>query len=302
MRRRTLTLRQIYKEGEAFLAERNVPDASLDAWLLLSYVTGADRAAYYGDPGREVPPEDAKRYFSCIEARGKRIPLQHITGEQEFMGFSFHVDGNVLVPRQDTELLVCEALKLLRPGMRVLDLCTGSGCILISLLKLARERLHMEGVTGVGADISEAALAVAGRNAKSLGVRAEWVRGDLFEHVGGRFDLILSNPPYIPTWRIGTLQDEVRLYDPREALDGGEDGLYFYREIAGQSADYIRDGGLLIFEIGQEQGAAVSRLMRGQGYREVQIKKDLAGLDRAAIGIYDVHSARGQKNQRIQTG
>lgn len=290
MKQRTLTLRQIYKEGEAFLAEKQVPDAHLDAWLLLSYVTGIDKAAYYGNPEQEVPPEDAQRYFACIEARGRRVPLQHITGEQEFMGFPFYVDENVLIPRQDTEILVCEALKILEPGMRILDLCTGSGCILISLLKMSRERLHMEDITGVGADISEAALAVAERNAKALEVRAEFRQGNLFDNIEGKFDLAISNPPYIPTRCIDALQDEVRLYDPRIALDGREDGLYFYREIVRGSAGHIKDGGRLMFEIGQDQKDPVSCLMREAGYEEIQVKKDLAGLDRAITGIYSKKS------------
>lgn len=293
MRQRTLVLRQIYKEGTAALKEKKVPDAALDAWLLLSYVTGVSKALYYGNPDAQVQPEKAEEYFRYIEMRGRRIPLQHITGEQEFMGLTFHVNEHVLVPRQDTEILVEECLKILKPGMRILDMCTGSGCILLSLLKLGKEKAHAGAISGhgmdisgAGTDISEEALSVANRNMKKLGILAEFLKSDLFENVEGKFDIIVSNPPYIPTEEIETLQEEVRLYDPRIALDGGGDGLYFYREIVRESVRYIKDGGHLMFEIGCGQGEEVSFLMAAAGYRHVQVIKDLAGLDRVAVGVY----------------
>ena len=280
MNGKILTLQQIYREGKETLERAGIAEAELDAWYLLEYVTGISRASYYGDPGRVVTEEDLCRYRECIEKRAGHIPLQHITGEQEFMGLSFRVNDQVLIPRQDTETLVEEALKYAMPGMRVLDLCTGSGCILISLLHFC------PGLTGVGSDISAEALKMARTNGQRLHVedRVQWLCGDLFEKVTGAFDLIVSNPPYIRSAEIEELQEEVRLYDPRIALDGAEDGLLFYRRIIEESKSYLKNGGRLLFEIGCDQGRDVAELLENAGYTEVSVKKDLAGLDRVAAG------------------
>ena len=280
MNGKILTLQQIYREGKETLERAGIAEAELDAWYLLEYVTGISRASYYGDPGRVVSEEDLCRYRECIEKRAVHIPLQHITGEQEFMGLSFRVNDQVLIPRQDTETLVEEALKYAMPGMRVLDLCTGSGCILISLLHFC------PGLTGVGSDTSAEALKMARTNGQRLHVedRAQWLCGDLFEKVTGAFDLIVSNPPYIRSAEIEELQEEVRLYDPRIALDGAEDGLLFYRRIIEESKSYLKNGGRLLFEIGCDQGRDVAELLENAGYTEVSVKKDLAGLDRVAAG------------------
>lgn len=276
-----LTLQMIYKEGMETLEHAGIPDAKLDAWYLLEYVTGISRASYFGDPKREVPKEQAESYREVILRRAGHIPLQHITGEQEFMGYSFLVNPDVLVPRQDTETLTEEALKFTEPGMKVLDLCTGSGCILISLMK----KCH--GLTGTGCDISEKALKTARENGRRLQVEASWIQSDLFEQISERFDLIVSNPPYIRTGVIEELQEEVRLHDPWIALDGKKDGLYFYRRIIAESTGYIRDNGALMFEIGHDQAEDVVRLMEEAGYTQIRVKKDLAGLDRVVTGRYN---------------
>ena len=276
-----LTLQMIYKEGAETLEHAGIPDAKLDAWYLLEYVTGISRASYFGDPKREVPKEQAESYREVILRRAGHIPLQHITGEQEFMGYSFLVNPDVLIPRQDTETLTEEALKFTEPGMKVLDLCTGSGCILISLMK----KCH--GLTGTGCDISEKALKMARENGRRLQVEASWIQSDLFEQISERFDLIVSNPPYIRTGVIEELQEEVRLHDPWIALDGKEDGLYFYRRIIAESTGYIRDNGALMFEIGHDQAEDVVRLMEEAGYTQIRVKKDLAGLDRVVTGRYN---------------
>lgn len=285
MNQRILTLQQICREGAEILENAQVPDAALDAWLLLSRVTGLTRAAYYGRPDEKVEPEKAEQYFALIEKRRSRIPLQHITNEQEFMGYSFYVNEDVLIPRQDTEILVEEALNRLKPGMRILDLCTGSGCILLSVLKMGRERKQIENLAGSGADISADALRVAQYNADRLGIHAKFIRSDLFDQIEGKFDMILSNPPYIPTKVIEGLQDEVRLHEPYIALDGKDDGLYFYRKIIEQSTGYLEAGGSLILEIGHDQALAVSALMEKAGYGKICVKKDLAGLDRIVAGM-----------------
>lgn len=276
-----LTLQMIYKEGAETLEHAGIPDAKLDAWYLLEYVTGISWASYFGDPKREVPEEQAESYREVILRRAGHIPLQHITGEQEFMGYSFLVNPDVLIPRQDTETLTEEALKFTEPGMKVLDLCTGSGCILISLMK----KCH--GLTGTGCDISEKALKTARENGRRLQVEASWIQSDLFEQISERFDLIVSNPPYIRTGVIEELQEEVRLHDPWIALDGKKDGLYFYRRIIAESTGYIRDNGALMFEIGHDQAEDVVRLMEEAGYTQIRVKKDLAGLDRVVTGRYN---------------
>ena len=169
--------------------------------------------------------------------------------------------------------------------VRILDLCTGSGCILLSMLHYVRRKRKID-IYGVGSDISKEALAVAVENAKKLGIEAKFVQGDLFENVEGSFDMILSNPPYIRTSEIERLQEEVRFHDPIKALDGKEDGLYFYRIIVKESRQYLKRGGWLIFEIGSDQAEAVKTLLQEAGYENIEVKKDLAGLDRVVYGMY----------------
>ena len=191
----------------------------------------------------------------------------------------------MLVPRQDTEILVEEVMRELQDGMRVLDLCTGSGCILISLLH------YSNGCTGVGTDISGEALTVARRNgAALLGAEKEYafLESDLFDRVEGRYDVIVSNPPYIRREEIDTLMPEVRDHEPRMALDGGVDGLDFYRRIVAGSPSYLTGGGRLYLEIGWDQGDAVQELLLRQGFREVNVVQDYAGLDRVVCGYWPI--------------
>lgn len=276
-----------YREAVAFgsgiLTEAGVMDPELDAWYLLQMVCKIERSYYYAH-GEEAVAEDRMReYEIAFRKRAERIPLQYILGEQEFMGLKFKVNSGVLIPRQDTETLVEEAIRLVRPGMRVLDLCTGSGCVLVSILKNVPE------LSGVGSDISKQALLVAKENARYHEVEAEWIRSDLMDQITGEFDLIVSNPPYIPTGVIGTLMPEVRDFEPVEALDGREDGLYFYRRITAQAAEYLKPEGWLCMEIGYDQGDAVSQLMREAGFSQVEVVKDLTGNDRVVKG-------KGKKN------
>ena len=288
MKLKTLELQKVYKEGEMFLKEAGIEESVIDAWLLLEFVTGISRAKYLCSPFMEISEKDAERYCELIELRAKRIPLQHITGEQEFMGYTFKVNEHVLIPRQDTEVLVEEAIKYLRPGKSVLDMCTGSGCILLSLLKMSAEKYYMSNVKGTAVDISEEALKVAAFNAKELRVSVEFVQSDLFENVTGKYDILVSNPPYIRTAVIEELQDEVKLHDPFIALDGKEDGLYFYRKIIEVSVNYLNDKAMVLFEIGHDQGEDVSNLLKDAGFSNVWVKKDLAGLDRVVIGMYNI--------------
>lgn len=285
MNGKIFTLRNLYQSGTEKLEKAGIREAKLDAWYLLESKTGISRAVFLADPDREVEEEKAESYQKDICTRARRIPLQHITGEQEFMGLNFKVNENVLVPRQDTEILVEEALKRIRPDMQILDMCTGSGCILESILKFGeKKQMHLK---GTGCDISGEALKVARENNSRLGTDARFIKSDLFESVTGKYDMIVSNPPYIRTEEISRLDEEVKLHDPWIALDGKEDGLYFYRLIVKDSIRYLNKGGYILFEIGFDQGKDVSELLKNEGYEEIEIKKDLAGLDRVVMGRYN---------------
>ena len=280
-----MTLEEAYGYGKKVLEEHGIGDASVDAWILLEHITEISRAMYYVNPKQEITSEQKIQYEYFIEQRARRIPLQHLTKEQEFMGLTFEVNEKVLIPRQDTEILVETVLEDLEPNMRVLDVCTGSGCILISLLKMLQDGRGQDTVKGVGVDISKEALEVAEKNARKHNTEAVFLQSDLFENVEGMYDIIVSNPPYIKTEEIEKLEDEVKLYDPMLALDGKEDGLYFYRKIIKESRKYLKKNGKLYFEIGHTQGEEVKTLMEEAGFSDVRVKKDLAGLDRVVYGV-----------------
>lgn len=288
MKQRTLKLQRIYKEGSAYLESRQIPDAQIDAWYLLEYVTGISRASYYGNPEKNISEEEAKRYWEYLEKRARRIPLQHITGSQEFMGYEFLVNEHVLIPRQDTEVLVDEVMKLTSDSSRVLDMCTGSGCIIISLAAAGHTAECEYGAVGV--DISDKAIEVAEYNSKLNGVPyVDFIKSNMFAELrdtGVKFDVIVSNPPYIPTKDIRELSDEVKLHDPLLALDGDEDGLKFYRAITRNAVDYLNKGGYLCYEIGYNQAQDVSDILVSCGYNDIRVVKDLAGLDRVVIARY----------------
>lgn len=277
-----MTLREAYEYGREQLSLAGIDDADLDAWYLLEFVTGITRTIYYVKMQDTLSQEQETQYRKYIEIRATHIPLQHITGVQEFMGLEFLVNEHVLVPRQDTEVLVERVLEVLEPDMKLLDMCTGSGCILISLLKSSKVS-----VLGVGVDVSEEALKVAKLNSDKMDVKAEFIQSDLFENVSGKYDVIVSNPPYIRTAVIEELKEEVKCHDPFIALDGKEDGLYFYRKIVKESLEYLCEGGRLFFEIGHDQGENVKKLMEQAGFTGVTVKKDLAGLDRVVFGQYN---------------
>ena len=278
-----MTYREAIETGTRILQKENIADAKIDAWYLLQMACKIDRNFYYLHEEDELTAEQQSEYVSTVHKRAEHVPLQYIIGEQEFMGLKFKVNSNVLIPRQDTETLVEEALRVAKPGMRVLDLCTGSGCIIISLAK------NVADISCTGSDISKQALLVAKENAKANEVEVEWERSDLFENISGTFDLIVSNPPYIPTGEIPGLMPEVRDFEPVDALDGKEDGLYFYRIITEKSPEYLTSDGYLYFEIGYDQGEAVSAMMRQCGYTQVEVIKDLAGNDRVVKGRKKEH-------------
>ncbi len=294
------TYGEVYREGAARLGKAGIEEAALDARLLLEFVCGTDRNTLLVHGDRDVSGDEYGRYSGLIERRALRVPLQHLTGGQDFMGLTLLVNEDVLVPRQDTEVLVEEVMKQLHDGMRILDLCTGSGCILLSLLHYSND------CEGVGVDLSEKALAVAGENYERLRearpqMKARFLQGDLFAALGSeaderqdegangsgeQFDIIVSNPPYIKTDVIDTLMPEVREYEPAMALDGGADGLVFYHRIAKDAGKYLSGGGMLFFEIGCEQAEDVRKIMEEVGFREIAVVKDFAGLDRVVYGSW----------------
>ena len=279
--------RDLYSQGIEKLSSVNIPDAKVDARILLEYACKTDRNALFLHGDMEVKDEDEKTYLELLSKRVNHIPLQYLTGEQDFMGLTFKVNASVLIPRQDTECLVEIVLKHLHDGMCILDMCTGSGCILISLLHYSND------CVGVGVDLSKDALMVAKDNAERLAnngisdkMNVTFVHSDLFENIDGKFDIIVSNPPYIKTEVIKGLMPEVKDYEPMMALDGMEDGVYFYRKIIKSAKEHLSRGGQLFFEIGHDQGQEVSDLMRKEGYTCVEVEKDLAGLDRVVYGTF----------------
>ncbi|MEQ2562611.1 peptide chain release factor N(5)-glutamine methyltransferase [Ventrimonas sp. CLA-AP-H27] len=286
-----MTLYDLLNEGSAALLQAGDTDGENDAKLLLFEAFHLDLVHFLMDRLRPLSEQDEqvqeqiRTYRSMITKRASRIPLQQILGSQEFMGLEFYVNEHVLIPRQDTETLVELVLQEQQSTeKKLLDLCTGSGCIAISLAVKG----GYESVTAT--DLSEEALKVAERNAKAHQKEIIFRQGDLFtalpQSEAGTFDIITSNPPYIPTAVIATLEPEVREHEPMMALDGTEDGLKFYRQIAKKAGTWLKPGGVIYLEIGYDQGEAVSGLLREAGFDKVRVVKDLPGKDRVVCGIW----------------
>jgi release factor glutamine methyltransferase len=267
------TYKELLQTARETLKEYGIADADVDAWYLLAHVFNMKRTDFLLHGEELAPEDDGKKYMELVKKRAGHIPLQHITGTQEFMGLEFEVSQDVLIPRQDTEILVEEVLRFCE-GKTVLDMCTGSGCIIISLMKLGMAS------QAIGVDLSKKALEIATKNAHKHNVEVEFVQSDLFEQVQGRYDIIVSNPPYIPTFEIEHLMPEVRDYEPVTALDGSTDGLLFYRKIVAATKDYLNRDGFLFFEIGHNQGEEVKQILQEEGFTDINIKKDFSGLDR----------------------
>ena len=284
--------RILIREGEYRLAKAGCMEAKADAQELYCFLMGIDRLQVFMKAEEEADEEVERKYLALIARRAERIPLQYITGVQEFMGHRFRVDQSVLIPRQDTETLVLEAAKTVQNNSRqklslierlrggkeweLLDLCCGSGAVGISMAKIC-DKIQL-----TGTDISGAAVAMAETNAKSLRVKAEFLVGDLFEPVKGRkFDMIVSNPPYIKTNMIAVLQEEIKNYEPREALDGGRDGLDYYQRIIKEAPEYLEKDGFLFFEIGHDQGEDLRKMLKDDGrFTPAEVIRDLPGRDR----------------------
>ena len=271
------SLRELYLQGRQVLSDAGIEEADTDAHILLEYAADMDRSGYYLHMHDPAGKKETQVYLQLLQRRAQREPVQYITGEAFFYGNVFFVTPDVLIPRQDTEILVEEAEKRLRPGMNILDLCTGSGCVLLSIL-------NRNEVTGTGSDISAAALAVAEKNRRRLGIRAEWIESDLFEKIEGAFDMISGNPPYISTDVMRELQPEVIGYEPENALDGGKKGLDILTRIICGAPEHLKENGWLLLEIGHDQGEAVKKLLQEQGFKEIQIIRDLEQRERVAAG------------------
>lgn len=292
-----MTLENCLRQGINTLQSNNVSDADFDAFALLEYVTGVSKSDFFFKKSDEISDSCYERYIELIERRSKRVPLQHITNRQNFFGYDFYVDSNVLIPRQDTEVLIEKILEVIEANFNVeissdisiLDMCTGSGCIAITIYKELIKRGFNIDATAV--DLSKEALAVTEKNVEDLvGIKAlnntfHIIESDMFSNINNNrsYDIIVSNPPYIPTRDIEKLEPEVRDYDPIMALDGDTDGLRFYRRIIEESSNYLNNG-FIAFEIGYNQGDDVKSLLEEKGYKDIHIYKDLGGLDRVIIG------------------
>lgn len=273
------TLEEAFSEGKLLLTKAKIEEANLDAWYLLEHCFGITRMEYFMNPKRSVTKEQTEAYFAAVQKRSNRIPLSHITGERDFFGYTFYVNENVLIPRQETEVLVEEVLKVCQ-GKRVLDLCTGSGCIAITIAKEGQP------AKVAAVDISSEALDVAKQNATKLNANVSFIYSDLYEQVEETYDIIVSNPPYIKTKEIQDLMPEVRLHEPMLALDGMSDGLDFYRRIIKDAKRVLNPNGRIFFEIGYDQGEDVKALLMDGGFSEVKVLKDLTERDRVVCAIY----------------
>lgn len=275
------SLKGLLADGAKMLTQAGIDEAELDARYILEYITGLNSAQYFIHSEDIIEKNKAEEFFRLIERRSKRIPLSYVIGTRDFFGLTFKVNENVLIPEQETELLVEEVIKY-SEGKAVLDMCTGSGCIAISIALFGKPSKV------AASDISEKALEVARENAKSLKAgEISFIQGDMFENVTDKFDIIVSNPPYIETGEIDELMPEVRDYIPRLALDGDIDGLKFYRIISKEAVKILNKNGRIFYEIGYNQSRAVASILLENGFTDVKIMKDYSGLDRIVMAKLD---------------
>lgn len=274
-----MTLKELYDAGTDVLDENGIESPETDAFYLLEHVTGIDMSRYLLQKGMDVSGEMQREYMRLIDIRAAHVPYQYITGTAPFMGYMFKVTPDVLIPRFDTEILCEEASGRIKGEMNVLDMCTGSGCIAVALKLMCPEAIF------TACDISEKALDIARENARINGADMKFVQGDLFENLNGeKYDLIVSNPPYVTAGEYETLSPEIRDHEPEGALTAGEDGLDIYRRLIPEAKEHLLPGGYLLMEIGCAQGIPVRNLLEKAGFKDVKIIKDLAGLDRVAGG------------------
>ncbi|WP_010246521.1 peptide chain release factor N(5)-glutamine methyltransferase [Acetivibrio cellulolyticus] len=282
-RKKKVILKQAFTEGSKMLKLSNIEAPVVTAGAILCHVLGCDKAYLYSHDDYILNNSQFNSFLEAIKRRINGEPLQYITGSQEFMSLDFIVSPDVLIPRQDTEILVESVIQFAsgKGNIDILDVGTGSGCIAISLAYFIKNSR----VTAV--DISKGALEMARKNAQKCGVedRITFIESNLFDNVtSGDFDIIVSNPPYIPVQDIETLEKQVKDFEPRSALDGGCDGLDFYRRITKDSIRYLKPNGLLAFEVGYDQSQEVLKIMK-DSFDNLKIERDLAGIERVVMGI-----------------
>lgn len=269
---------ELIKDAIQQLEEANIADATVDSWLLSEEILNVKKENYYMNMGITVNKELAAKYKEAVNKRAEHIPLQHIIGYQQFLDYKILVNENVLIPRPETELLVEKVTNFIgNSEMKVLDMCTGSGCIAIAVDRMC------DNASVIGADISKDALKVATKNNALNHANVEFTKSDMFADIDGKYDVIVSNPPYIPTKDVMELEQEVKEHDPLLALDGSDDGLKFYRIISENAVEYLREKGMLFLEIGYDQGKTVPELLKNSGFTNIKVFKDLSGLDRMVV-------------------
>ncbi len=287
-----MEINHLLKKGVDMIKDREYGNPVLEATMVLEDLLNVDRIYIYTHGKEQVPENTVDKFLEAMEKRAKGYPIQYIIGNKEFMGLDFHVEEGVLIPRGDTEILVEYVLKYIDENysnkpVNVLDLGVGSGAISLAIA------YYNKRATVYGVDLHEIPLKVANINKKKFRLEnVQFYQGNLFEGIKelgleGEFNIIASNPPYISKEEIETLQVEVKNYEPIKALDGGEDGLDFYRKIIPESKGYLKNNGLLIFEIGYDQGEDVKCMMSNEGFKNIQILKDLQGLDRVVYGTME---------------
>jgi release factor glutamine methyltransferase len=283
-------INHLLKKGVEMIKDREYGNPVLEAALLLGKLLNVDKTYIYTHGDTQVPQPTVDKFLELMGMRKLGYPIQYILKEKEFMGLDFYVDEGVLIPRSDTETLVEYVLEYIDKkykdeSINFLDLGIGSGAIILSVA------YYKKNVNAYGVDIHDIPLKIANINKEKFNLNNVFLyKGDLFQGIEGlglegKIHIIASNPPYIPKKEIETLQREVKDYEPMSALDGGEDGIIFYRKIIPESRRYLKDGGLLILEIGCDQGRKVENIFIREGYKDICILKDLQGLDRVALGI-----------------
>lgn len=274
-----MTYGEILSFGKEYLESSHITDFESDAWLLFSYCVNMNRTKYIMKMKDDAPDCISQAYEVLLSKRSKGVPVQYLLGTQSFYGYDFFVNENVLIPRADTEVLVNEALKLAGENAKVLDLCTGSGCIAVSV------KLERSDITVSASDISKDALKIARLNADYNNADITFYESDLFGSINEKYDVIISNPPYIETEEIEKLESNVKDFEPRTALDGGITGLDFYERIFSEAGDYLSEHGVVAVEIGYNQAAAVSDIAGKNGFENIRVVKDLSGLDRVVTAV-----------------
>ena len=290
-----VTAKELYQKGSDLLKEAQIPDWDYDSRVLLEWTCNITRMDLLLDPNKGIRKEDADRFLTYINRRCCHEPLQYLIGEWEFMGLPFKVNPNVLIPRQDTECLIEWILEEEKAAEReedsqiveLVDVCTGSGCIAISLDLLLKKQNALF-VRTDAVDISKGALETAMGNNAMNQADVTFIESNMFENVEKAYDIIVSNPPYIPTNVVDGLMAEVVEYEPRLALDGMEDGLYFYRILAKEGKNHLKTGGRLYLEIGHDQGETVPAILKEEGFTQIEVRKDLAGNDRCVRAVYEM--------------